>query len=108
MDPDHAIRENIRRLIAERETNPARVALDAGLNRRAVQDILDERAASPKISTVFKIAKALDCPPAELMGLSGPRLAPELVEFLRQYDESAQVQLVKALASLPRFQGEGQ
>ncbi|MBM1218768.1 helix-turn-helix domain-containing protein [Ponticoccus sp. SC2-23] len=94
--------EIIQRMMAGKGWNAAALSLAAGLNRRAIKDILVGRAASPKLSTVFKIARALPCDPCELMGL-GPRvsLAPALLRLLEQYDEDEQEQLAQALAALP-------
>jgi DNA-binding Xre family transcriptional regulator len=102
MDCSEILRENLARMIAEKGTNPARLSLDAGLNRRGVSDILEGRAKSPKLSTVFKLAEALSCDPGELIGL-GPRLhlAPRLAQLLQQYSEADQARLATALANLP-------
>lgn len=79
----------------------AELSKKAGLNARAVKDIEEGRVASPKLSTVVALARALGEDPAVMMGL-GPRLrlVPDLAGFLSQYDESEQAQLLQALSSL--------
>jgi len=105
MDVDELLRANLRRLMAERGDNPAALSLRAGLNRRAVQDILEGRAASPKVSTVFRLAEALGCPASDLLGLAPSDLSPALLELLRQYPPEAQEQLAAAIQALPAKPG---
>lgn len=102
MNESEVFRANLLRLMAERGFKAAELSRRAGLNPRMVKDIEEERVASPKLSTVFALAKALGADPAEMMGL-GPRnrLAPNLAEFLSQYDEAEQAQLLQALSALP-------
>ncbi len=96
-------RDNLERIMLDKGMNPAQLSLRAGLNRRAVSDILEGRAQSPKLSTALSLASALGCDVGELIGL-GKRayLVPELAELLSQYDQSAQEQLAKALAQIPQ------
>jgi transcriptional regulator with XRE-family HTH domain len=103
MGASEVFRQNLRRIIREKNLKPAQVSVQAGLNRRAVNDLLEERAASPKLSTAEAIATALGESLAEMMGL-GPsaRLVPQLLELLAQYDPDEQEQLAKALAALRR------
>ncbi len=53
---------NLQRLLKEREadTNAKKLSLEAGLGETAVRDLLKNRAHSPKLETVHKIANALD------------------------------------------------
>lgn len=104
MDENEIFRTNLLRLMAERGMKEAELSKAAGLNPRAVTDIRENRSASPKISTVFALARALNADPAELMGL-GPRyrLNAELASFLSQYSEADQERFLAALAALPRL-----
>lgn len=101
MDENETFRLNLIRLMRERGLKAAQLSKLADLNARAVTDIEEGRAQSPKISTVFKLAKALQVDPAELMGL-GPRLLlnRELAEFLSQYSETEQERLLQGLSAL--------
>jgi len=102
MDESDTFRRNLLRLMAERGLKAAQLSKMAGLNPRAVKDIEEGRAASPKLSTVFALAQALDADPAEMMGLGArARLRQDLVAFLQQYDEADQERLLAALAALP-------
>ena len=106
MDVNDSFRVNLIRIMAEKGMNPAQLSVAAGMNRRMVTDLLEGRAASPKLSTVANLARALACDMCELIGL-GPKidLAPRLAALLRQYDEAAQEQLATALSALPPFPG---
>ena len=102
MDESDTFRRNLLRLMAERGLKAAQLSKLAGLNPRAVKDIEEGRAASPKLSTVFALAYALGADPAEMMGLgSRAKVRHDLVAFLEQYDEADQERLLLALASLP-------
>lgn len=102
MDASVAFRENLLRIMGERKLRAAELSRRAGLNPRAVKDIEEGRAVSPKLSTVIALAEALGEDAAEMMGL-GARvsLKPELARFLSQYDESEQERILAALAALP-------
>ena len=103
MDESETFRRNLLRIMAERGLKAAQLSKLAGLNPRAVKDIEEGRAASPKMSTVFALAKALDADPAEMMGLGARvRLRRDLVAFLERYDEADQERLLSALAALPQ------
>lgn len=93
-----------KRLAEERQRqglSAAELSRRAGLNARAVTDIEEGRAQSPKISTVFALAAALCLDPGDLIGL-GPRasLESELVAFLSQYDAETQKRLLAALLAI--------
>lgn len=53
---------NLQRLLQSRgtEINPKKLSLMAGLGETAVRDLLQNRAHSPKLETVHKLAAALD------------------------------------------------
>jgi hypothetical protein len=102
MDESEVFRENLLRIMAEKGLDAANLSRAASLNPRAVKDIQERRALSPKLSTVFRLARALCVDPAELLGLTDRnRLAPELTEYLSQYSEEDQKRLLAALANLP-------
>lgn len=52
--------------IADKGTNPKRLAIDAGLNENAVRDIIVGNSKNPRIDTIRKIADALNCSVEEL------------------------------------------
>lgn len=101
MDESEIFRDNLLRLMAERGFKAAELSKRAKLNPRAVKDIEERRVASPKLSTVFALARALSADPAEMVGL-GPRsrLAPALEAYLAQYDQAEQERLLQALSAL--------
>lgn len=102
MNASETFRFNLLRLMAEKGFKAAELSKKANLNARAVKDIEEGRVASPKISTVCALANALGADPAEMMGLgSRSRLIPALDEYLSQYDQSEQEQLLQALSALP-------
>lgn len=53
---------NLAALIVARGLDAAKLARLAGMGQTGVYDILHGRSASPKISTVEKLARALDVP----------------------------------------------
>lgn len=57
-------KKNLAEILKERKakTNPKRLSIEAGLGETAVRDILQNRSASPKLETVYKLAKALRVP----------------------------------------------
>ncbi|RJE84012.1 helix-turn-helix domain-containing protein [Paracoccus onubensis] len=95
-----------RRLEAEMKAqgdNPDSLAKKAGMNRRAVRDILEGNSQSPKLSTVYKLATALNASIDELTG-NAPHavIAPRLLELLSKYGPDEQERLAEAILSLPR------
>lgn len=55
-------KQNLQALLDARKdtTNPKKLSLDAALGETAVRDILTNRSGSPKLETVYKIARALN------------------------------------------------
>lgn len=102
MDESETFRANLLRLMAARGYSAAELSKKASLNPRAVKDIEERRAQSPKLSTVFALARALNADPGEMIGL-GPRidLAPELARYLSRYSVSDQERILQALSALP-------
>lgn len=93
--------ENLRKAVEESRVPEAQLSLAAGLNRRAVTDLLEGRVQSPKLSTVFALSHALKRDPGEMMGLGRRhQIIDALAEFLRQYDEADQERFLSALAAL--------
>lgn len=89
--------------------NPASLSKLAGMNRRAVTDLLEGRAQSPKLSTAHALAKALGVALDELTG-ERPQVsvAPKMLELLSRYDPAEQEQLAAAIANLPPAPASGQ
>lgn len=103
MDEGTVFRQNLLRIMDARGLKAATLSRAAGLNPRAVKDIEEGRVQSPKLSTVFALSRALGEDPGEMMGLGArSALLKELVEYLEQYSESEQAQILKALSALPR------
>lgn len=103
MTESETFKDNLLRRMREAGLNPAQLSKRAGLNVRAVKDIEEGRVLSPKLSTVFALARALNADPAELMGLGPrPQLNAALLRYLEQYSEADQERLLAALAALPR------
>lgn len=100
-ETEHFLR--VLRETVEREAIPlATLSRAAGLNARAVTDLLEGRVQSPKLSTVFAIAKALGLDPGEMMGLgSRSKVRADLVAYLSQYSEEDQARILAGLRSLP-------
>ena len=97
MEESERFRLNLLAAMRARALSPAELSRMAGLNARAVKDIEERRAQSPKISTVFALAKALGVDPGELLGLgSPPDLNAALVARLQQYDPDEQERLLQA------------
>jgi transcriptional regulator with XRE-family HTH domain len=69
VDVSETFRLNLLKVLKERKVSAASVSRKAGLNIRAVKDIEERRAKSPRIVTVFKLAEALEIPPQDLLGL---------------------------------------
>lgn len=63
-----SVAENIRKLIAFKQTTASAVSKKAGLPRDAVRDILIGKSKNPRADTILKIAQALEVDPANLMG----------------------------------------
>lgn len=102
MDENDHFRRNLLAAMKDQGLSEAELSVRAGLNRRAVTDIREERTRSPKLSTVFALAKALGLDPGEMMGL-GPRhkVQADLAEFLAQYGEDEQARLLDAIRAFP-------
>lgn len=103
MEVDEVFRANLLALMEKRGLTEAALSKKAGLNARAVTDIREMRTKSPKLSTVFRLAEALNADPAEMMGLgSRHKLNADLAAFLGQFDEADQSRFLGALSALHR------
>lgn len=102
MDENAKFRDNLLSAMREQGMNAASLSRAAGMNARAVKDIEEGRVRSPKLSTVFALAKALNRDPGEMMGL-GPRqkVQSDLADFLSQYSEEDQERLLSAIRLMP-------
>lgn len=106
MDVNEIFRLRLAAEMAAQGYNPASLSKKANMNRRAVTDLLEGKAQSPKLSTAFAIAEALGLTLDQLTGKASQRsLAPRLLELLSQYDQDEQEQLAAAISALPRPPG---
>ena len=102
MEENEIFRQNLMRIREEKDIDAKKLSRMAGLGERAVKDIEEGRSQSPKISTVFRLAKALNVDPGEMLGLPARAgINEKLVKFLSQYDEAGQEQLLAALSLIP-------
>ncbi|WP_208153364.1 helix-turn-helix transcriptional regulator [Sinorhizobium medicae] len=78
--------ETLKTRIRERMTslgmNPSSVALEAGLSRSAVRDILSGKAKNPGMMTVHAIARVLKCSDNYLMGFADEMHYAEATDIL--------------------------
>lgn len=101
MYDNEIFRRNLSRLRHAADLSAAELSRRASLNVRAVKDIEEGRAQSPKLSTAFALADALGVDVGELIGLGPrPKIQSDLAEFLSKYDESEQEQILQALSAL--------
>jgi len=97
-----SFRENLLAAMRDSGMSAAELSRRAGLNARAVKDIEENRVRSPKLSTVFALAKALNRDPGEMMGLGPrPKVQGDLAAFLSQYPEDEQERFLSALRLMP-------
>jgi len=95
---------NLVEAIAHSEWTDASLSVAAGLNRRAVTDLREGRVRSPKLSTVFALARALNRDPGEMMGIGRRhQIQDDLAEYLGQYSQSEQERILAALALMNRL-----
>lgn len=106
MDVNEIFRLRLKAEMEAQGLNPASLSKKADMNRRAVQDLLEGRAQSPKLSTAHALAGALDRTIDQLTG-DAPQtaIAPRLRELLSQYDQGEQERLAEAILALPRAPG---
>mgnify|MGYP003635080413 CR=1 FL=1 len=89
-------KKNLKAILAERKglTNAKKLSLAAGLGETAVRDILQNRSASPKLETVYKLSAALNVPPFRLM----PSMIDQSYAQLAEKDE--EIRILKQVADL--------
>lgn len=109
MDVNEVFRLRLKAEMEAQGYNPASLSLKASLNRRAVTDLLEGRAQSPKLSSAYALAAALSVSLDELTGKTPQAIiAPRLLELLSRYDQDEQEQLAQAILALPRAPGTEQ
>jgi transcriptional regulator with XRE-family HTH domain len=102
MNVNETFRRNLMAAREARGLDARNLSLQAGLGERAVKDIEEGRSQSPKISTVFALAKVLGLDPGELLGIGRrPMLQADLLQFLEKFDKQQQEQILSALSNLP-------
>jgi transcriptional regulator with XRE-family HTH domain len=73
---NRALAARLARLLEERGTSPRAISKKAGLSADAVRNISSGRAASPRVTTLQRLADALDVPLSALtIGFSGEEVA---------------------------------
>lgn len=103
MDVNEILRIRLKFEMEQQGYNPNSLSKRAGLNRRAVTDILDGKSSSPRVETVYALGKVLGFTLDEMIGLRpAVTIAPQLAELLGQYSQDEQAQLAAAIAALPR------
>lgn len=76
------LKERILERMTALEMNPSSVALEAGLSRSAVRDILSGKAKNPGMHTIHSIARVLKCTDDYLMGFSDEKYYAEATDIL--------------------------
>lgn len=100
-DPSDRFRRNLLRLMREKGMSAAALSRAAGLNPRAVKDIEERRANSPRIATVAALAGALGVSEATLLGLPmATELSPDLSRFLSSFDRDEQRDILARLTEM--------
>lgn len=87
--------------------NAARLSKLAGLNPRAVRDILDGRVESPRVKTVLALEKALKLEVGALLGFGPGAISFELYELLSELDAKDQRKLLDILLLFRREESCG-
>ncbi|MFP4097550.1 MAG: helix-turn-helix domain-containing protein [Alphaproteobacteria bacterium] len=82
-------KKNLKAILNERSSTitAKKLSIQAGLGETAVRDILKNRSASPKLETVYKIAKALRIPVYRLI----PSMIDHAYNQLAEQDEEIQL-----------------
>ena len=109
MDVNELFRLRLKAEMEAQGLNPASLSIRAGLNRRAVTDLLEGRSQSPKVSTAHALGQALGVGLDQLLGFAPQAsIAPRLAELLAQYSPDDQERLAEAILALPRAPGARQ
>lgn len=98
---DDKFRANLRAAMERVGIDAANLSRKAGLNARAVTDILEGRSKHPRISTVVSLAGALGVTIYDLLD-APPRgkIIQGLEDYLSKCDEGVQKGILEALLSL--------
>lgn len=90
-------------LMARQDVNAASLSRKAGLNTRAVKDILEGRSVSPRLSSAVAIAGALDTTIERMIQKEDPHdVDPKLIDFFSQYSQQQQMTVLNALNCLSK------
>lgn len=102
-------------MLKEKDTTAAALSRKAGLNLRAVTDIIDGRAQSPRLSTVYVLCQALDMSLEDMLDSSGPKthasdanisapqIHPEVEQFLLSLSAEEQKHLLQSIRTLAGY-----
>lgn len=102
MDVNEIFRLRLEAEMKAQGLNPASLSKRANMNRRAVNDLLEGRSRSPKLSTAYSLAHALSVTLDMLTGDAPQKaIAPSLLALLARYDQDEQEQLAEAILRLP-------
>lgn len=97
------LRANLARLMEEHGMDGAAVARAAGVNRSAIYDILNGRSQSPRLSTIFALARAFNKTPSSLYGAQlDDRFKADLLEVASDLGKDDQERLLVLALALAR------
>ncbi len=111
-DVSEIFRSNLTRMLREKKVTAAALSREAGLNLRAVTDIIEGRAQSPRLSTIYLLCRVLDVSLDEMISSeaprieadhSGTRIHPEVEKFLSSLSEEEQEQLLESIRKLAGY-----
>ena len=103
VEPEADLREKLVSLMESRGIKAATLSKQAGLNRRAVTDILEGRSASPRVDTLAAIAKALGVPVSTFFPSGSSNT---LLETLEDRDEREAMSLSEPLDRPEALEGQ--
>lgn len=89
-------KKNLKAILDERKgiTNAKKLSIEAGLGETAVRDILNDRSASPKLETIYKLSQALKVPVYRLI----PSMIDQSYAELAQKDQ--EITLLKSISGI--------
>ncbi|MAY34157.1 MAG: helix-turn-helix transcriptional regulator [Pseudomonadota bacterium] len=103
MNVSDIFRQKLHEHMTGQKVSAAELSRRAGLNPRAVKDILESRAQSPRINTVFALCDALKVDPTIMLGLpQKPQVSQEIEDRLSLYSAEDQERLLAALEVFAR------
>lgn len=68
IDQGNTLRARLRRLLAARSMTQEQLARQSGMTLSGVAHVLNGRVEDPRMSTLVRLAEALDVPVSELLG----------------------------------------